>query len=338
VNGRVPDILGYSAQALAEMQPLFVLSLAHPDEMREHEEHFARLTAAPPDGVMGRQFRLRSAAGSWVWLSSRECVFKRDEEGNAIRMVGTLEDITLQRQTVEELEANETLFRRLAETTRVVPFDFDPAANRFTYIGPQAESLLGYPIEQCYHLGSWIEMLHPEDVYEGTRFATEDVSGAPRDFQTEFRLRSADGRLIWFRQIVHCGSEDDQRTHVRGFLLDVTDSKRIEEEREHSKIELRELAARSHKVREEERMNIAREIHDELGQALTLFKLDLAWLSARVGKVVPEPELQPLAEKLSSMEQMITSTLQTGAQSALCPSSAVARRVRPCRCDRVVCH
>jgi PAS domain S-box-containing protein len=311
VNGRVPDILGYSPQALAEMQPFFVLSLAHPDEIAAHEEHFASLTEAPPDVVVGREFRLRSAAGAWVWLYSRECVFKRDAEGRAIRVVGTLEDITVHRHTVEELEANETLFRRLAETTRVVPFDFNPAASRFTYIGPQAESLLGYPLDQCYHLGSWIEMLHPDDVFEGTRFATEAVSAAPRDFQTEFRLRSASGRLIWFRQIVHCSSEDDERTHVRGFLLDVTESKRIEEERERSKTELRELAARSHKVREEERMNIAREIHDELGQALTLFKLDLAWMSARVHKVVPEPDLQPLAEKISSMEQMIASTLQT---------------------------
>ena len=45
-----------------------------------------------------------------------------------------------------------------------------------------------------------------------------------------------------------------------------------------SREQLRALASRLQKVREEERTDIAREIHDELGQALTGLKLDIAWM------------------------------------------------------------
>jgi PAS domain S-box-containing protein len=45
---------------------------------------------------------------------------------------------------------------------------------------------------------------------------------------------------------------------------------------------LRELAANLELVREEERTQIARELHDQLGQALTAMKFDLAWLADRL--------------------------------------------------------
>ena len=58
-------------------------------------------------------------------------------------------------------------------------------------------------------------------------------------------------------------------------------------------------------------MTVAREIHDELGQSLTLFKLDLAWLSSRIAKLESDEIRQPLEEKISSSEQLIDSTLKT---------------------------
>lgn len=57
---------------------------------------------------------------------------------------------------------------------------------------------------------------------------------------------------------------------------DVTDRRLAELEAEESRQQLRALASRQHRVREEERRAISREIHDELGQLLTGIKLDLA--------------------------------------------------------------
>jgi len=68
--------------------------------------------------------------------------------------------------------------------------------------------------------------------------------------------------------------------------------------------QLRALTARTEEVREEERTGIAREIHDELGQALTAFKMDLAWLGRRISGESSAPGTT-LLEKLSSMSKMV---------------------------------
>src|SRR5690606_22699975 len=46
--------------------------------------------------------------------------------------------------------------------------------------------------------------------------------------------------------------------------------------------QLRSLTAHLQNIREEERIHIAREMHDELGQLLTAFKMDISWLQKKL--------------------------------------------------------
>ncbi|MFL5604891.1 MAG: histidine kinase [Gemmatimonadaceae bacterium] len=69
-----------------------------------------------------------------------------------------------------------------------------------------------------------------------------------------------------------------------GIQRDVTDRHLATEQIRASSEQLRALASRLQKVREEERTVIAREIHDELGQALTGLKLDISWMRKRLSR------------------------------------------------------
>jgi two-component system, NarL family, sensor histidine kinase UhpB len=94
--------------------------------------------------------------------------------------------------------------------------------------------------------------------------------------------RRLDGSTMWVEGDYMCFYDAAGRiTGHFGIQRDVTDRTRAFEELEQSRAELRALAARLQAIREEERTRIAREIHDELGQALTALKLDLAWLASK---------------------------------------------------------
>jgi signal transduction histidine kinase len=79
------------------------------------------------------------------------------------------------------------------------------------------------------------------------------------------------------------------------------DAEKIRQSRE----QLRHLASHLQKVREEERTRIARELHDQFGQTLSVLKMDLAWLA----KHLPGPD-QSLQAKLDAMGDVIDATLQ----------------------------
>lgn len=87
-------------------------------------------------------------------------------------------------------------------------------------------------------------------------------------------------------------------------LEDISDRKRAEEKLKSYSEQLRSLSARLEMVREEERAAISREIHDELGQALTALKMDVAWLAERLtGKP------KGFREKTEAMSRLIDTTI-----------------------------
>jgi signal transduction histidine kinase len=88
-----------------------------------------------------------------------------------------------------------------------------------------------------------------------------------------------------------------------GIQRDVTERYQESEEIRMSREQLRALASRLQAVREEERTGIAREIHDELGQALTGLKLDISWMKGRL------PRNHEMLAQCTSIIERIDQTL-----------------------------
>jgi len=82
--------------------------------------------------------------------------------------------------------------------------------------------------------------------------------------------------------------------------------RRAEEQLRESHERLRALSVYLQSVREEERTRISREVHDELGQALTSFKLDVSWMAGKLPR-----DCKALAARIKALIAHIDSTIQT---------------------------
>jgi len=127
-------------------------------------------------------------------------------------------------------------------------------------------------------LESFIATIHPED-RPGFDQLMKDAWQGKKHIEIKYRILLKNGSLKW---ILESGNfikiKKDQPIHYEGTVQDITSQKEHESKILDANQKLRSLTAHLQTIQEEERINIAREIHDELGQQLTGIKLDASWL------------------------------------------------------------
>ena len=124
----------------------------------------------------------------------------------------------------------------------------------------------------------------------------------------EYDWKKKDGKRIFM--LVSSSPIYDEVGNFKGSITvftDITERRLFEEKLNRSSEELRRLSRHLESVREKESKRIAREIHDEFGQALTALKMDLSWISNKLPESVVNQG--PLFDKLKSMSALIDRTI-----------------------------
>jgi PAS domain S-box-containing protein len=128
------------------------------------------------------------------------------------------------------LRASEVKNRRLVEGLPLAVY-VESEEEGLTYVGPQVESMIGYPrAAWLVEDNLWRRILHDDD-REHVIAAYSAAVAARAPFSCEYRLLGPDGRTIWVRDSSNL-VDNDERSHRQGFIVDITDLKRAEEQLE----------------------------------------------------------------------------------------------------------
>jgi two-component system cell cycle sensor histidine kinase/response regulator CckA len=227
LNAAWTEITGFT---VAESLGTSFLRYVHPDDQQRHADLFQPLLENTAD-YFAVEARYLTVAGGYRWVE----VFAQlslDTQGAVRGMLGTLTDITERKRAEEELQATRARGRRLLASSPAVIYSAEPAEPfAITFASENVVRQLGHPAEAIQRdAGFWLAHVHPDDVAAVRESLVALAGGAPQRGQ-QYRIRHDNGEYRWIYDERRLVGDSGPPVEIVGSWVDVTESRRLEEER-----------------------------------------------------------------------------------------------------------
>ena len=231
-----------------------------------------------------------------IWINVTAAPILLEGYGVAI----TYGDITQRKLTELKLLKSEALLKEAQGVAHIGHWELDLA----TMIPAWSEEIFHLfgidPATREPSFAAHRDLLYPDD-WDILNNAVSATITTEAPFDIKFRLLHPVKGIRWLHAIGQAIRDNDGKiSRLFGTAQDITELNKIDLELQNSHDHLRNLMARLQISREDERKNIAAEIHDDLGQSLVALQIDLSWLMKRI----PHDQTQ-LLEKAESMLSML---------------------------------
>ncbi len=319
VSDNIEQLSGFSSSLFLSDPGLWVSRL-HPDDRERVLQEFEKISER---GALHVEYRWQVADGTYHWFIDR-ALLQISSDGSSKEVLGLWLDITEQKAKDERLrEANDRLTALVhASPVGIVILDaeglcrlWNPAAEHI--FGWREDEVLGRPLPTVASEQSSEHRFLRERVMEDKAFTDLEVlryrrNGTPVSISLSTApLRDPNGTI--------CG--------LIGLMADITQRKQADLQLSQSRDQLRALMTRLHSAREEEGTRIAREVHDELGQAMTSLKLDLSWVARRLSVPETADSREQMLERIQGTMQHVDATIHA--------VRAIATALRPSVLDEL---
>lgn len=232
-DSRVRAIWGVSAE-----EPVSYTTFAsgvHPDDFPNVEQAVHKAFDPKGDGSYFARYRVISRNGSQYHVEATGRASFRD--GKAIRLTGTVRDITNEVAAAQELENARLFAENLVQTAPTLLYIFDLVEQRNVFIGPQIREMANLSSSDYAQLGNQLlhAVIHPEDLDRVSSHHRKIRQGEINPpFEIEYRLRRSDGSWLWLssKEVIHARDEQGLPTQILGASLDITRRREAESVRE----------------------------------------------------------------------------------------------------------
>jgi two-component system sensor histidine kinase UhpB len=241
--------------------------------------------------------------GRKVWFEFTNSVIKSASNDNLV--LSLVRDISDKKENELQLEKSERQYRSLFNNTSDAMFvcylNYGKTLGSFVEANEKACQILGCSINELFQM-------NPLRVFFDNR----------EDEILKFIDRLNSDKTIIFNSVLLGKNNDrtpveinsrlfdyNERPAVLFISRDIAERRGFEEKLKQRTIQLRNLASKLQSVREEERKMISREIHDELGQMLTVLKIQISLLS---NKIIDNDIIK---SKFNSVEKLIDNSIES---------------------------
>ena len=192
-------------------------------------------------GFVARNYR---KDGAVIWISSTARAVK-DSRGNIEYFEGTVEDITEKQNLEQARQLSEERYRLISSV--MSDYVFSNVQNEkgdivLNWVAGAFEQISGYTVDEFNARGGWTSTVHPDDLEKDAQDMEKIHRG--ETVISELRTIHKDGTIRWVRNYAHpvWDSQQKKLIGIYGAVQNITERKRIEQERENL---IRELEAKN---------------------------------------------------------------------------------------------
>ncbi|MBO9698725.1 MAG: PAS domain S-box protein [Sporocytophaga sp.] len=227
--------LGYPSEYFKGLADNFMTALLHPGDFEKHFKHWEELKTLNNGEVKSVEGRIRHADGSWRWYHLRHSVFKRNEDGQVVQVIGIATDITNLKKTENQLEESRAFITKIMEANPNVVIIHELQTQTPIYINRYVEEVLGYTSEEILAMGqnAFRLLIHPDDQPKILKHLEEFASaGFETSKSIEYRARDKQGNWHWglSKDSVFERDSEGKVIKIIAAATEITDRKKIEEE------------------------------------------------------------------------------------------------------------
>jgi PAS domain S-box-containing protein len=237
-------------------------SLVHPDDLRDNRREqriFSGQRAVD-------EVRIITKRGDTRWIRFSTIPVADPQQGRVVRLLGAVQDITERKRAEIGLRESEERFRNFMDNNPAVAFMRD-AEGSYVYANRTHQLLFQGP--SASWLGKTIFDVFPPETAAELAAHDAQVLATGQVLRTEEKVPAFDGVLRDWLTFKFPIQDALGRRLLGGVAVDITERKVAEKALRESEERLQALSRRLLDVQESERRSFARELHDEIGQALT---------------------------------------------------------------------
>ncbi len=241
VNEEFTELVGYDEETILGNAPSLIKD---DDAVERTEHHLGRLLSSDGPETVTFEVTIQPRTGDPIVCEDHMCVLPYDGE-EFDGSVGVLRDITEQKQRLQRIETLKERLELAIEGANVGVWDWDMTSDAVEFNEQWAE-MLGYTLEELEpHLQTWETRVHPEDLDEVNAALDAHIKQQTEYYDTEHRMRTADGEWKWIRDLGKIVERDDDGEPLRavGIHLDIDDTKQYQRELEQKTERLEEFAS-----------------------------------------------------------------------------------------------
>jgi len=294
VNTAFEELTGFSAAELVGIKP------PYPWWQNAHQlKYLQTLKAVMLKGrKVERHHRKKSSETFWVEITSKPVIVN----GKHKYLIASWIDITKQKEAEKALLESEEFSTDILKSAPN-PIEVINADTSLRYVNPALEELTGYSASELIGKKLPYPWWYKEDYEWDTNKFKAVMSGKAQ--KMERRRRKKNGESFWVEITSRPVIVNNEYKYFIANWVDITERKKAEEDLNRLTQELQKLSSHLQSVREQERAEISRAVHDELGQALTALKMDACWIRKKLDK-----DKNELSKIVDEMIQLIDITLQ----------------------------